>query len=183
MIKVDIQSGSRISESFIRKWNKVMKITFDEDEPLKFKNRNGFSEDIFFIVKDQEKIVSVGRLIKVRLFLGSKRYDLMGIADVVSLIKRKGYGKILMNSILEYLKKNKKSGIGFCERKNDIFYQKSGFNIKKNLARKFIYLDPSGKKIEDKDSKDLIYFEGKDKFVNNLLANLQLNIALPRAPW
>lgn len=182
MIKVTIKKGKELSASFIKKWNKTMFDEFEEGNPLNPKDKEQFSKHIFFIVMDRKNIVSIGRLVPVRINFLGKDYDIIGIADIVSVIKGKGYGKVLMTSMLKYLRKNKKTGIGFCESKNEIFYNKCGFKTEASSLKRFIYTDKRSKVHRDTDDDYVFYFDGKDKFMKKILSN-KLNIDIPIHHW
>ena len=182
MIKVNTKKGEKLSASFIKKWSETMTDAFGGDEILDVKDKKKYSKDKFFIATDKKKIVSMGRLIPIKIKFAGKDYDIKGIAGIVSVEKGKGYGKALMTSIKKYLEKNKKTAIGFCGRKNDGFYIKCGFKIKKNISERFIYTNENGKAFWDNEGDDVVYLEGKDKFMEKILSN-KLNIDIPIMPW
>ena len=80
---------------------------------------------IFFFVKDDERIVSFGLLRDIKMNYLNREYNIKGIRGILSVEKGKGYGKILIQSVAKYLKKSKKTGLGFCGEKNTGFYEKA----------------------------------------------------------
>lgn len=175
-IKIEIIKGKKLSSSFKNKCKKIMLETF-EDKKFAFYN------DPFFILKDKGKIVSIGRFRLIKINFLKKNYSVLGIADIVSIIKKKGYGRIVMKHMLQYLKKSKKTGIGFCERKNSRFYKKCGFKIKKDYVDHFIPIDSKGNKVLEHGDDDVLYFNGKDNFMKKVLANKKQKVLIPTFHW
>jgi N-acetylglutamate synthase-like GNAT family acetyltransferase len=138
-------------------------------------NRINFKEQkksTFFFVKDNKKIVAFGMLKPITMDYNKKDYKILGIGNILSIKKGKGYGKIIMQEILNYLKKKGKTGLGFCGRKNMPFYEKCGFNTKKRLGLRFALKDIKTGEIRGEDPDDVgdgLYYEGKDKLISKML--------------
>jgi len=179
-----IKKGSRISRRLADKIFSIWKKEFDNPEEKKEK----FADDIFFILRNSKKeIVSVGRLKPVKLKFMKNDYHVLGIADVVSVVRKKGYGKRLMKEIKKYLKQKKKTGIGFCFRKNSGFYRKCGFGIARNQVARFVYKNKKKKTYGDIDINkadvDVIYFNGKDFFADKFLKNKKQDVKIYIPHW
>ncbi|MFC1686273.1 GNAT family N-acetyltransferase [Nanoarchaeota archaeon] len=170
MIKVEKIRGKDLSLNFIRLWRKTTIKTFKEDNPLSLTDRREYARDIFFIVKDGGKIVSFGRSRPIKINFLGKNYDILGWGDVISLKKRKGYGKVLMKAMKEYAEKRNKTAFGFFHPKNYLFYKSCGFVIIKNIVRRFTYIDKKKGLIRNTWDKHINYVEGKDKFIHKLLS-------------
>lgn len=184
MNKIIIKKGRNLSYDFIKQWNKIMLKTFSEKESMNLKKKREFINDIFFIFNDEKgKLLFLGRLRPVKLKFLKKSYNILGVADIVSITKRKGYGKILMKEMLKYIKSKDKTAIGFCESKNSPFYEKSGFKIEKNLVKKFIYKNPQGKIMKDEGDEDVLYFQRKDNFMKKILLNPKEKVLIPIPHW
>lgn len=171
-MKLAIKKGNKLSKKEIKKIFDIWKIAFEHPRERK----ETYANDIFFILKNSKKeILSVGRLRPVKIKFLEKIYHIMGIADIVSVKKKKGYEKRIMTAIKKYLKDKKKTGIGFCFRKNSKFYKKCSYKIAKNQVVRFVYRNKKKKTYGDKDINkidvDVIYFAGKDDFINNFLKN------------
>ena len=182
---VEIKKGNDLSVQLMKEINKIFQKAFPGNEPVNIKNQKLFSKDIFFIVRDsKQKLLSIGRLRPVRIVFLKKVYNIQGIADIVSVIERKGHGRVLMSLIYEHLISNKQTGIGFCNRKNSPFYHKCGFKITKNLEERFLYKNPKGKIIKNKGGEHLVlYLTGKDKFIEKVLANPKEKVLIPCPHW
>ena len=181
MIKIEIKKGSKVSEHFKRNWNKIIYKTF-KSPPLE-----DFSKDIFFKIKDGRKIVAVGALAPVKIKYKEKDYNILGITEIISLIKRKGYGKILMKAISDYVKKTGKTSFGFTGNKTSPFYEKSGLKVKKNMLKKFVYQPKNEKEKQEveralKRDGNVIYIEGKDKLISKVSSS-KSKAQLPCMYW
>ncbi|MBW3012563.1 GNAT family N-acetyltransferase [Candidatus Woesearchaeota archaeon] len=173
-----MKKGKDLSESFIKFWNKTMKEAFKEDKPLRPKNRKKFCDDVFFHINANGKIASTGRLIPIDIELNKKKYSILGVGDVVSIIRKKGYGKKLLRKMRVYAKSKNKTIIGFCQTKNTGFYKKCGFTLDKKLLKRFRYRNKT-----NKEENCVFYSEEKDKVVTNMLKNPRLNAKTKRAFW
>ncbi|MFH1307383.1 MAG: GNAT family N-acetyltransferase [archaeon] len=139
-------------------WGRNEKKDFEEDYER---------EMIWFFIKEKEKIVSLGGLRPIAINYLGKRYNILGICSVLSIEKNKGYGRALIGEIIEYLKKKNKTGLGFT-KKNE-FFKKVGLKSEKDFIKRFIYKNLKiEKEIIDNDG-DGVYYEGKDKFISNIL--------------
>lgn len=180
-MKTQIKKGKDLPNDFIKFWNKSMKRTFGS-KPIK-----NFKNNLFFSVKNENKIVALGLLIPVKIDYLGKEYDILGFGDITSLERKKGYGKILMESIKKFLKKNKKTGIGFCHNSKIPFYKKCGFKTKKRTTKRFFYLGRDKKektyaRFYSRCNPAVIYFEGKDNFVKEIMKTDQ-KIKIPIQFW
>jgi predicted N-acetyltransferase YhbS len=125
--------------------------------------------NVFFIKKEKE-IAAFGLLIPVKVKHLEKDYNIFGIGSIIAIQKGKGYGKKLIQAMIDYLKKKGKTGLGFCSRENMRFYEKSGIATQKNLIRKFRYKNPkTGEIIKDNDG-DGFYYNGKDNLIPKILS-------------
>ena len=182
--KIKTIRGKNLSNGKAKEIDKIFQKEFPGNEPVNPKRPKLFSNDIFFIVEDSKnKILSVGRLKPIKIkFLGIT-YKIQRIADVVSVMKRKGYGKIVMTAMRKYLDKTNQTGIGFCRRTNSIFYKKCGFIIAKKLAKRFLYKNPKGQLIKNKGDDDVIYFDEKNNFVEKVLYYPKEKVIIPGKHW
>ena len=178
-INVKIKKGKDLSAKLIKQIDNIFQKAFPGNEAVSTKNKKVFAKDLFFIVYDSKKrILSIGRLRPVKINFIKKDYKIQGIADIVSIKKRKGYGRILMNSIHKYLIKKKQTGVGFCSKKNSPFYKKCNFKIAKNYAKKFWYVSSKG--VKKGGDGDVLYLSGKDKFMDKVLKKPKKNIVISR---
>lgn len=151
--ETSIMNNSRIKE-------------YGKQEKLDFKKVDAKGEFIF--VNDNGKIVAFGMMKPVNVELDNKKYVIYGIGRGLALEKGKGYGRALNEARISKLKKLGKTGIAFTSKKNIRFFEKVGYKIERNGIRRFLYRNRKGELIED-NYGEMVYYEGKDKFVTKLL--------------
>jgi len=128
------------------------------------------SDSTFFIVKDNNKIVAFGLLKSITINYLGKKYGILGFRSGIAIIKGQGYGTILMKIMIEECRKKEKTGLGFCLRRNIKFFEKCGLQTEKSLIKRFIYRNPSTKKVKKDNIGDGVYYNGKDNFVRKVLS-------------
>jgi len=166
MITVEIINDKNLPESYAVLMNKWRKIEFND--PKHF--RKDYPNADFFFVKDHGKIVAFGTLRPITIKYLGKTYKIMGFCNIITIEKGKGYGKIIVKTMINYLKEKGKTGLGFCRRAQLPFYEKSGLKTKKDFIKRFVYRDPITKE-EIKDNEgDGLYYNGKDGFVKKVLS-------------
>lgn len=170
---MEIKKGKDLSKETIKILNQIVQKAFPGNEPVE-KGK----EDLFFIHKEKDKILAMGRLRPMKINFLKKTYNILGVADIVAVVKKKGHGKKLMRAMFAYLKKNGKTGVGFCSRKNSIFYLKCGYHIAKDQVRRFLW-----KNWKPKDDDDVLYINGKDKFMDVVLNHPNEIVELPMRHW
>jgi hypothetical protein len=168
----------------------IIEIIKDKDLPKKYmdvmnkgrvgewgeKNRKNFKKDYwpgakFFFVKDGKEIAAFGALRDVAINYLGKKYKILGICNIISVVKGKGYGQILISSMITYLKKTGKTGLGFCGHKNSEFYRKAGLDVKKSFTWRFASKNPKTSEIKfDSGDCDGICIEGKDKLIEKVFS-------------
>jgi predicted N-acetyltransferase YhbS len=139
---------------------------YGKQEKLDFKKADSNGEFIF--VKDNGELVAFGMMKPVNVELDNKKYVIYGIGRGLALEKGKGWGRTLNEARILKLKRLGKTGVAFTSGHNIGFFKKVGYKIKKKGIRKFLYKNQKGELIEDNDG-EMVYYEGKDKFVTKLL--------------
>lgn len=167
-MKLEIKKGNKLTANTLKLMRKTRLKEYGKDT-IDFKKTE--LKNTFFFVKDNNKIVSFGMLKPITINYLGKKYNFFGIANIISIKKGKGYGKILIKSMLDYLKKTGKSGLGFCDGKISEFYRKAGLNTKKDFIKRFQYKDPKTGKITIDNDGDGLYYNGKDNFIKKILSN------------
>ena len=183
-VHVEICKGENILVSDIKRIDKILQKAFSGNEPIRPKNRKLFSKDTFFIVRgSQNRILSIGRLRPAKIVFHGVSYSILGIADIVSVVKRKGYGKMLMESMHSYMLAKKQKGIGFCLRKNSIFYRKSGLKIAKGLVNRFFYRTTNGETVKNKWDKDVIYTPNASDIIKEIRKHTKEKVRIMCPFW
>ncbi len=168
-MKVEIIKNRDLTKSKKDLINKNREKHFGKDEIKDFK-KDYEPDTIWFFVKDKNQVVALGGLRPIKIKYLGKKYNIRGICSIIAIKKKKGYGKAVIQAMIDYLKKKRKTGLGFCGKKNIPFYEKSGLKSKKDLINRFVYINPKTKeKVYDLDGYG-IYHEGKDNFISKVLA-------------
>jgi hypothetical protein len=177
-MKIEIKRGKELSKKFIKIFDEAKQKEFGSS-PIK--NFSKYHRDIFFIIAINKKVMSFGMLKRVKITYLKKNYEILGIANIISLKKKRGYGKILMTSMIDYLKKKHETALGFTSK--PLFYSKCGLKIKKNLTKKFEFtkLLERQKKETIKRDPHIVYYEGRNKIIEKILMNKSKIIT--EYPW
>ena len=146
-----------INNARMKEWGKECQKIFNKDyEP----------NTLWYFVKKKNRIVSLGGLRPLKIKFGNKTYKIKGICSTISLDKGKGYGKILIHSMIDYARRSGKTLLGFTTQTK--FFSKTGLGTKKDFIRRFIYINSQGEMIHDSEG-DGIFLEGKDKFISTVI--------------
>lgn len=148
-----------INQARMNEWGKNETRDFNKDYEPNTK---------WFFIKDKGKIVSLGGLRPIKIKYLGKTYNILGICSIISLVKGKGYGKILISFMKSHSYVIAKTLLGFTTQTE--FFKKAGLGTKKNFVRRFIYKNPKTKEEIIDNEGDGIYYEGKDKFITNVLS-------------
>lgn len=176
-IRVKTKEGKNLTKSDMDVMNKARIREFGKKESKNFKKDYPLTTEYFF-VKSNGNILAFGLLRPIGIVYLNKKYNILGICSIISIKKGAGYGKMLIKSMIGYLKKIGKTGLGFTLKSE--FFNKSGLSIKKDLIKRFVYRNPITKEeIIDNDG-DGIYYEGKDNFIRKVLStNAIIYIDIP----
>ncbi len=147
-----------------------------EKELIKLKKeKNSF----FFLLKNNNKILSFGFLKPTRIKYNHKNYNILGIRNIISVKKGKGHGSLLMKEIINFLTKKEKTGLGFTGSEVAKFYKKNNFKIKKDLRKK---LFPNYGNNKEEIAHWGFYKEGKDEFISKIIKS-KSKIEMPAKKW
>lgn len=185
-IKVEIKKGNELTKKEIETIAKANIDNFitctDLKKELNSLKNSESKGSTFFFVKDRNKIVSLGQLIPLKIKYLGKNYNLFGISNMISIKKGKGYGKILVQAMKDFLIKKQKTGLGFCHKGNVKFYKKSGLIVENKLKNRFFYDYGDSKENKDAMQDFVLYLEGKDNFPTKVLKTKSL-IKIPCEHW
>lgn len=172
--EVIIKQGSTLSNEELNQINDSLNREFTfSSQPREF-----LKDRLFFLLKDKDRIIAFCALADVKpVIFNNEEFSLKGVVHVVSNIKGKGYGRKVIISMMEYLRLEGVTGIGFTHTKNKGFYEKCGCVFPSAHTDRFVA--KTGEKNED--GQIIFYIDGKDYFMEKVLANPNENIILPRA--
>lgn len=186
-MRLDIKSGKHMKMNVLKEVDKIWQKAFTVTYSSTLEN-NGelgdFFDDLFFILSERDKILSAGRLRPVRkIRFMNKSYKILGIADIVSVKKRAGYGKKIVTAMGEYLANKKKIGMGFCKVENAEFYRKCGFGVATDLVKNFIFKGDNGRSLKDEFDDDVIFSSLGKKLINKIIKNPKEKVFISQKPW
>jgi hypothetical protein len=161
---------SVINNSRVNEWGEGERKDFLRDyEP----------ETKWFFLKNPG-VVALGGLRPIKISYLNKDYDLLGICSIISLVKDRGYGKMLIKEMINYANGEGKSMLGFTGKTE--FFKKTGLDTEKDFIKRFIYKNPkTGEEIVDDDG-DGIYLNGKDNFIKKVLSS-RLKVYISILHW
>lgn len=177
-IHVTILAGKDLSKNAVETINQARLQEFGSTNAIVLQPNNENWEKIYFLAKDANRLVAFGRLHDVDVTFRSETYSIFGIATVIALEKGKGYGKLLMEEIKDYILKSGKTGLGFCNKTITIFYEKCGFGIIKEGQKRFHHSAPP--RFQDSDA---VYIGGKDDLIKKLFEYPHENAQVSRPHW
>lgn len=139
-------------------------------------------EELFFILKDESgHILSHAQLEEISgVLFDNVPYGIYGIGAVISAIRGKGYGRLLMNGVRNFLCEQGKTGIGFTGVPE--FYKKCGYDIGDSaLLNRYVY-QSHGTEIVNTSDPYILSFDGGDGFMKKVLDSPDKKVYLPRTP-
>ena len=92
------------------------------ESQLKWMKNNQKSNDLHIILKDDINDYAYMNLCPVKAFVDGVEINFMGIGNVCSKTKGKGYGGVLVTLVNRYLLENNFSGLLFCKEHVLNFY-------------------------------------------------------------
>lgn len=145
-------------------------------------DRQQINASSFFLLEEGGDLLAMGQfeLIEPVKFDG-EHYSIIGIGGIVSNERRKGYGRMIMNAIKEFLMANDQIGIGFCAMENKAFYERCGFTVDVGLITRFVYIE-NGKRIINTLDDCVLYVDPSGTFIGKLYSRPEKDIILPRPP-
>src|SRR3989344_2826828 len=166
--KFVIKEGKNLTNDELVVINSWRKKEFNSKSVIKPEPGNDdWNKKYFILLNENDKIVAFARLHDVNLELKGKKYNILGLASLVSTERGRGYGKKLTLEMKKFIEGSGKNGIGFCNKKLTDFYRKCGFGIITDGTSRFIYKDDNGQLIKDPwGGGDVIYIRGKDDLTN-----------------
>ncbi|MCA9389927.1 GNAT family N-acetyltransferase [candidate division WWE3 bacterium] len=147
-------------------------------------NNDDWVKNYFLIRDGDDSLLAFGRLHEVDIEFKAEAYSIFGIATIVSVIKGKGYGTLLMQSIKHFIEMSGKSAIGFCNADLSPFYRKCGYGILSASGNRFLYRDSEGELHASKyGNDDVIYLGGDDGLIPKIIENNEDSVYLARPHW
>lgn len=180
-MKIEIRNINSLSDFEMNLMNKWMEKEFGKKNIRDFKKHYSSPDSKCFFIKEENEIVAFGIIYPINADYLGKKYSFFGIGDIVTICRGKGYGRIIVGEIINYLKKIKKTGLGFCRRKNTLFYKKVGLNTINDFMMRFRYKNPKTGEISEESKGDGLFYSESD-FIKDILKTDEL-VYLDRKLW
>jgi len=166
---------TKTQENFINK-NRIKE--FGKDSVKDF-SKDYEPQTKWFFMKRGKRVVSLGGIRPLRVKYLGKNYSIGGICSTISIVKKKGYGQLMVSALIDYSKKTGKTILGFTGQTK--FFKKAGLGTKKDFIKRFVWIKKNGEKILDDDG-DGIYYEGKDNLISKILKT-KSRVEIPVEFW
>jgi hypothetical protein len=101
--------------------------SYSHSEHMDWINNNLKNTDFHVLLQKENKAVAYLNLVTIEITIDKVNHQAIGIGNVCSLEKGKGYGKELMKLTTHYVLQNNKIGLLFCKKKLMGFYRKHGW--------------------------------------------------------
>lgn len=184
-IKIEIKKGKELTKKQLDTINFFRKKEFGSKKPIAPSQDNeDWNKEYFMLCDENENLLAFGRLHEIEVEVTGKKHNILGIATIISALKGKGYGKILMLGMKEYILGTGKTAIGFCNSSISEFYKKAGYTILPSSGERFLYRDSYNNLIPSKyGNDDVIALEGKDKLIETITSNPNAIVYMGRKHW
>jgi len=110
-----------------RHWN------YTSEEHLNWIERNIKAEDIHVLMFEKDELVAYLNLINTEVIINNTVQPFIGIGNVCSSEKGKGYGSLLIKEVGQYLVHQNIAGILLCNDDLIDFYLKNGWKLLEKL--------------------------------------------------
>ena len=118
----------------------------------------------YFLVRNRDgRLLAFARLHHLKVNFRGRDYPVLGIATILSIEKRKGHGRKLLEAMKRYSQDRNTTAIGFCDPEDTPFYEKCGLGVIKGMDT-FIF--PSGPK--SSEPGDIVYIESGDGLIKEM---------------
>ena len=172
-METEIRTIKSLSESEINTMNIWMKKEFGKKYMRDFKKYYSSLDARCFFIKNSNEIIAFGIINPVVADYLGEKYQFFGIGDLLTIRRGEGYGRVIMKAMIDYLKNTGKTGLGFCAKKNTLFYKKVGLEVKEDFMKRFRYKDTKTKKVSPEANGDGVFYAG-DNFIKKILKTNEL---------
>ena len=186
-IRTIVKLGGELSREELRVINEVRKKEFkgfaSAHRPIAPQPGTPSWDEIYVLVKQGDRVLALGRLrAEVVTFLETT-HRIWGVVTVASAVKGRGYGKILLERMKDYVRESGKSAVGFCDKATSAFYRKCGFQILRNGALRFVETEPEDDSPSQQAVDDAFMLSVGDPFSEVLSSHPQEPVYLAGLRW
>ncbi|RYX87938.1 GNAT family N-acetyltransferase [bacterium] len=102
---------------------------YDLNSQKEWITKNLLNNDCHFLLYDERKLIAYMNLVNIQITINYNKKQGLGIGNVCSLEKGKGYGAELIKAGNKYLHEVNVAGLLFCNKSLIDFYKKYGWNF------------------------------------------------------
>lgn len=127
---VEIVRHSEVNEDILCKIISIKTISWPHsfDSQLKWIEENLDGGDLHVLLYINSELVCYLNLVNVEVEINNCKYSVLGIGNVCSKYRGKGFGNNLMEYVNDYLLQNSKIGLLFCKEALVPFYKKNNWS-------------------------------------------------------
>ena len=183
MTEVHVVLGRDLAGEDLQLINYHRKLEFNSQHTIVPSHNNDDWDKPYFLVRSSGKLVAFGRLHNIEVEFSGVRYEILGIATVIAIVKHTGFGQLLMSEMKRYIRQSGKTAIGFCDPKVSGFYEKCGFSILRDGKSRFLFID-HGKAVPPPHPRDYaLYLDGQDQLMDAVSSNPREVVTAYRKTW
>ncbi|SEA87045.1 Acetyltransferase (GNAT) domain-containing protein [Flavobacterium gillisiae] len=132
------------------------------EDQLEWIKSNILPNDIHVLMFENGNVVAYMNLVQVQVQVNSKESTFIGLGNVCAVEKGKGYGRILMIEVQEYIKAQNVPAILLCKKELINFYTKFDWRLIKNRKDSYIKNDEINFMIYNfSDYVDVLKYDGR----------------------
>jgi predicted GNAT family N-acyltransferase len=130
-MKFEFIKNDKISKDLVLDIIKLKNIhwQYTIEQHLDWINKNINPNDIHVIMRHNQELVGYLNLVQLNVKISDSNYDFYGIGNVCVKEKAKGYGKMLIDGVNEYLMQENFQGILLCKDSLVDFYSKCTWQL------------------------------------------------------
>lgn len=117
------------------------------ESQLKWLENNLVAEDLHIMAYTEGELVAYLNLVNRKIIVNGIEKQVLGIGNVCAGEKGKGYGKLLMQGLGQFLNREGKIGVLFCKEQLVPFYKKHDWQLVEKNKVKTTYPNTSGAEI------------------------------------
>lgn len=181
---VQIKKGNDLSVEEIALINNARFEHFHSKNAIHPTPDNEDWEKLYFLkYTESGELGAFARYHYVSIEFNGTSYDILGSATLIALISGKGYGADVKKEMIKYAKATNKTSIGFCNPRLSSYYESLGCGIIKDGAKRFYQKEQNGNLKQFLLGNDMLYVEGEDKLITELIHNPELPVLCNRYHW
>ena len=173
MANIQHSPMSSVSQPLLRNIDELWTNTFNWQPVPDDEEVEADPEANLFLLRsdNNEKILATAVIKPYDIRFNGTTYPVQGILNVVSGVKKQGYGRMVMEAVKEWLIAEQTTGMGFAKRSVSKFYSQCGYQVEKDLVERFREEAKDGTLNSHPDGEeDVIYVNDRANLVQTILS-------------